>query len=227
MGMKYGQIAEGSRVNAAIYRCFGYLEENEARKFVRRFRDQPHDRVQVMHTFRELILGTFLAVHGLRVHYDTKIESKTPDWCILDETASPYCIVELVNFNPSAETSQDVVRQIQAKGIWCNWVKPNTERLHGVISEKAARYGALADRHGLCYVVAVFGDFVACVEPEELDECLLTAETGLFELYPEVSGVVFFEESGGSYHFRYWPNPHASRAMDVPTGWLDLSQSGR
>ena len=55
--MKYGQIAGSKRVNYAIYRCFEHLCDKDQQRFVRKFREQPHDSDQIMHTFRELILG--------------------------------------------------------------------------------------------------------------------------------------------------------------------------
>ncbi len=199
-------------MNAAVYRCFSYIDESEARKFIRKFRDQPHDKVQVMHTFRELILGAFLAMNGLQVPIFTtpRLSPNTKLVHILDESARPQCVVELLNFNPSAATSQDVVDQLQAKGIWCNWVAPNTERLYSALWEKATRYSALAERRGLSYVIGVFGDFIACVEPDELDECLLTAETGLFWLYPAGSLTSSsLRNPGGPTTSASSPNPHA------------------
>ena len=67
-----------------IHNCFQYLDERDVKKFQREFKVQPHDKGQIMHTFRELILGAYLSKHGFQVRYDYKIDSKTPDWCILD-----------------------------------------------------------------------------------------------------------------------------------------------
>ena len=150
-------------MDAANYQRFGYLDESEAAKFVRRFRDQPHDGRQVMHTLHEPSLRAFLAKNGLRVRYDPRIESKTPDWCVLDDNASLRRIVEVANFNPSAETSQDVAHQLQTRGFWSGWFMPNSERLYDRIWKKASRYRAPADRHDLSYVIALFGNVVAMV----------------------------------------------------------------
>ena len=59
--MKYGQIAGNDHINASIYRCFKHICENDERKFIKKFREQPHDSDQVMHTFKELILGAYLS----------------------------------------------------------------------------------------------------------------------------------------------------------------------
>ena len=62
--MKYGQIAGNKSVNETIYRCFGHICEKDVPKFVKKFRSQLNDNTQVMHTFRELILGAYLASRG-------------------------------------------------------------------------------------------------------------------------------------------------------------------
>jgi hypothetical protein len=216
--MKYGQIAEGKRINEFIYLCFQYLNDSENEKFVREFKQQPHNQIQIMHTFRELVLGAFLSQNRFLVSHNHEIDSKTPDWCILDDHACPQSIIELVNFHPDAETSADIVRQIHERGIWSNFIKPNTKRLYEAIREKIIKYRSLATKHTIPYVVSVFGDFAAVVEQDEIDECLFDSDTGLFKLYPEVSGVLYFEESSGVYFFSYKPNPFASFPMSIPNG---------
>jgi hypothetical protein len=213
--MKYGQIAESKRINDFIYHCFQHLKDSEAEKFVSEFKKQPHDKIQVMHTFRELILGAYLSQIGLLMCHNYDIDSKTPDWCSLDDNSNPQCIIELVNFHPDAETSADIVTQIQEKGIWCNFVKPNTMRLYNVIWEKVSKYKSLATKNKLPYVVSVFGELTATIDQEEIDQCLFDKETGLFEWYPEVSGLIYFEESSGVYFFVYKPNPYANNGMNI------------
>jgi hypothetical protein len=216
--MKYGQIAEGGRINDTIYRCFQYINEIEAQKFVKEFKKQPHDKIQVMHTLRELILGAYLSQIGFQMYHNIKIDSKTPDWCALDNSSNPQCIFELVNFHPDAETSEDIVTQIQEKGIWCNFVKPNTQRLYSAIWNKISIYKSLATKYKIPYVVSVFGEFTAIIDQEELDQCLNERKTGLFALYPEISGLLYFEEASGVYSFMYRANPFAIHAINLSSG---------
>jgi hypothetical protein len=223
--MKYGQIVESKKINDYIYQCFRYLEESEIEKFVREFKDQPHDKAQVVHTFRELILGAYLSKSDFRVSHDYEIDGKTPDWCILDGNLLPQCIIELVNFHPDAETSSDIVSQISQSGIWCNFQKPNTERLYHVVWDKASKYKSLARKYDLPYVVSVFGVFTAAVELEELDECLLDTEAGLFKMYSELSGLLYFEESFGVYHFSYICNPFADFITEISSGKFCIGSS--
>jgi len=132
----------------------------------------------------------------------------------------------LVNFHPDAETSADIIRQIEEKGIWCNFARPNTERLYRVIWDKAAKYKRIASKYNLPYIVSVFSEFTANVEQEEVDECLFDEKTGLFEMYREVSGLLFFEESAGDYLFIYKPNPHAKTPVNISGGWFYKNDSG-
>src|SRR5262245_39808114 len=78
--MRYGKLAENRNINAMIYQCFNQLEERDARLFARKFRDQRDDAHQVMHTFRELLAGAFIAQQGFRPEYEPKIDNQTPDW---------------------------------------------------------------------------------------------------------------------------------------------------
>jgi len=39
MEAKYGQIAEGTKINEAIYDCFDFLSEKEQKKFVKKLKD--------------------------------------------------------------------------------------------------------------------------------------------------------------------------------------------
>ncbi len=84
MTVKYGQIAGNTSINAMIYRCFEYICEEDQRKFVKKFREQPHDSDQIKHTFRELVLGAYLGSNSFRVKHDYVIDDQTPDWSILD-----------------------------------------------------------------------------------------------------------------------------------------------
>jgi hypothetical protein len=219
--MKYGIIAEGSVINAAIYKCFDHIREDDQRTFVRKFREQPHDGPQVMHTFRELVLGAFLAKEGLSVFYDPVIGGLTPDWAIGQRSTSG--VIELVNFHLDRNTDEEIRRAMDTARVWTGWMGSNVERLYPRIWDKAGAYKQLVEDHALPYVVAVFGTFTANVQLEEVKECVSGPEHGLFAMYPSMSGVLFFEESGGCYFFTYIPNPLGTRPCELPSGTLDLS----
>ena len=217
--MKYGQIAENQSINVTIYRCFEYICEQDALKFVKKFREQPHEKDQVMHTFRELIVGAFLASNAFNVRYDQKVDGKTPDWCVLDiNTSSLQCIVELVNLHIDRIREDESKRLLDAGQIWWNWAEPNNARLYQRILEKANTYEKLAKKNKSPYVVSVFSEFTADVKLEELNQCLFGDHGGLFNLCPTLSGVLFFKESSGWYFFTYIRNPQAILEIEIPSG---------
>lgn len=119
--MKYGQIAGNNHINALIYRCFEYICEEDEEKFVKKFREQRHELNQVMHTFRELVLGAYLGSSGFKVRHDYVVNTQTPDWCILDEKSMVIGIVELTNFHIDKATENEVKAQLQARGVALVW----------------------------------------------------------------------------------------------------------
>ncbi len=234
MDMKYGQIAESSKINDDIYSYFEYISENDRRKFVRKFREQPHEENQVLHTLRELILGAHLASSGLNVMYDCQIDGKTPDWVILNDESSPEGIVELINFHTDKITEQDIERQLQEPdpqfmietsagpvAVASYWQTPNNERLYQRIKEKSDKYEHLVKKYNIPYVVSVFGEIKAGVKAEEIHQCLFEDYGGLFKDCPTLTGVLFFKESAsGTYVFEFTKNPHATTDIVIPPGSL-------
>jgi hypothetical protein len=219
--MKYGQIAGNNNINAMIYRCFEYISEEDERKFVKKFQEQPDDSDQIMHTFRELILGAYLCSRGFKARHDYVINNKTPDWSILDADGAITGIVELTNFHIDKTTENEIEEQMRARGIatyWRDQNKDNVDRLYRVIRYKAAKYSLLVEELQTPYVVSVFGEFEAAVDFEEVCLCLFDKETGLFGMYPELSGVLYFEEGSGQYSFNYAGNPNTLRTIELPIG---------
>ena len=219
--MKYGQIAENRHINAFIYHCFKYIHEIDERKFVKKFREQPHNSEQIMHTFRELILGAYLGSNGFNVRYDYVIESKTPDWCILSDKSALMGIVELATFHIDKATEIEINRHLETKGFagyWRDKRKNNIGRLYHLIWDKAVQYRSLGRKLEIPYVVAIFGDFLAAIDSQEVRNCLNGKDIGLFGIYPEMSGLLFFWDSSGGYFFNYLMNPNALKLIDVPNG---------
>jgi hypothetical protein len=213
--MKYGQIAGSKAINYAIYKCFEYLYEEDQRKFVKKFSEQPHDSDQCMHTFRELILGAYLSSKGFRVMHEYPIEGKTPDWCILDNRSQVVCVVELVNFHIDTITESEIAKQIQAKNIAAYWQDDNSNirRLYYSIWDKSVKYQSLIEKIGVPYIISAFIDFKVVMDNEEINVCLHSDNSGLFQLYPYVSGVLHFKENDGQYLFKYERNTNTLRDL--------------
>ncbi len=223
MEAKYGQIAENARINQAIYDCFIYLNEKEQGKFVKKFKKIPHQQIQVMHTFSELILGAYLAANDMRVEHERQIDGKTPDWSILDSALNVVAIVEMVYHHLDSGTEENICSQRQLGksviGYWPNSNDPNFLRLYSQIQEKASKYKTIITKIKIPLVVAVFMDFLSGVDVQETINCLTEGDDSLFKLYPDLSGVIHFEEANrGSYQFSYIENPFALRKIGIPSG---------
>ena len=214
--MKYGQVAGSKKINYAIYRCFEHLCEEDQQRFAKRFREQPHDSNQIMHTFRELILGAYLGSCDFKVRHEYLVESKTPDWCILDNRSVVVGIAELLNFHIDEVTEGEIAKQVKAKGIAVyrqDENKNNIERLYYSIWDKMQKYQALIEKLSVPYIIGIFLDFKVVMDFEEVRACLYDNATGLFQMYRDVSGVLVFEENAGQYLFRYERNPNALRYL--------------
>jgi hypothetical protein len=218
--MKYGQIAGNKHINAFIYHCFEHISEEDVQKFVKKFREQPQDSSEIMHTFRELILGAYLCSIGLRGRYDYSIDGKTPDWCIFDKDSSLCALVELTNFHLDLATESEIKEQLRSEmvaSVWRDANKDNSERLYQAIWYKAGVYHHLVQEKRISYVVAVFGEFRAATDFGEVCLCLTDKESGLFNMYPELSGVLYFEACSRSYSFNYANNPSTLHPIALPS----------
>jgi hypothetical protein len=222
MTVKYGQIAGNTSINAMIYHCFEYICKEDQRQFVKKFQEQPHDSNQINHTFRELVLGGYLSSKGFRIIHDYVIDNQTPDWSILDvEGQSITGIVELTNFHIDKASESDIKEQLRARGrafYWLHQNKDNDERLYHSLWRKASAYKSIIEKLQIPYVVGVIGEFEVAIDFEEVCLCLFDEKTGLFGVYPQLSGVLYFEHNLGEYSFKYSSNPDALHKIELPVG---------
>ena len=65
------------------------------------------------------------------------------------------------------------------------------------------------------YVVAMFGEFTASVEPDEVYHVVSELHGGIFGDIPSLAGVIFFRERSGDYEFSRFANPGASHSSHV------------
>ena len=215
--MKHGVLAGNQHLNDRIYECFESLCAEDVRAFVKNFRAQ--DKEQSLHTFRELVLGTFLARQSLHPRYSEKLLRKTPDWCLHSDANQVVGIVELLNFHQASIVEMSMLDAFGKSETWVDWVPPNSERLYQKLLQKAQAYDPEIDSMGVPYLVAIFGTFTAAVETDELNDALFNDhDGGVFHQAPRLSGVLFFEESAGRYLFRYIANPTATRPINVTSG---------
>lgn len=212
--MKYGVLAANQQLNKCIYECFKHLCEEDVRKFVKNFRTQ--DKDQALHTFRELVLGSFLAQQRLQPRYSKKLLGKTPDWCLHGDANQVVGVVELVNFHQASTVENSMLDALAKLETWVDWVPSNSERLYQSLLQKAQAYDSVIASAGVPYVVAIFGTFAAAIETDELHEALFKDDDGgVFSQTPSLSGVLFFEEFAGRYPSRYIANPAAVRPINI------------
>ena len=181
------------------------------------------DSDEIIHIFRELVLGAYLIKNGFNARYEYKNENKTPDWTILTEKKDILSIVELGNFHIDKRTETEIEKKLKNKGevacFWRDQNKDNLNRLEQFIVHKATIYKTLINNKQLPYVFSIFCDFRAAIDFEiDLVPCLVNANNGIFKFYPELSGVLFFENSNGSYNFLYKKNMHANNEFEIPSG---------
>ena len=100
--------------------------------------------------------------------------------------------------------------------------KNNVERLYYCIRDKMQKYRALIEKLRVPYIVAIYPDDKVVLDFQEVLSCLYGNESGLFQIYQHVSGVLYFEENAGQYYFKYEQNPNALRVITVPSGVFSL-----
>jgi hypothetical protein len=221
--MKYGRIAGNDSINSAIYRCFDFISEADVKAYVKKFAKQPHDQDQVKHTLRELIVGVFLASHGLTIRSEQPIDGKTPDWSIL-ENGSLKCLVEVVTFHTSKETKDNAMRAEIGGVSWTFMYQPDhTERIRQTLQNKSLMYKDILINRKIPYVIGLYLDFDAAVNPEQFQAALFDQDTGIFAAYPYVSGVLVFDDMVSTYRFTYFANPNATRPFPLAGGKIDFS----
>ena len=216
--MKYGQIAGNSSINKLIYQCFEIIgSQTEELKFVKKFRELSSDSDEIMHTFRELVLGAYLRENGFCSSYEHQIAGKTPDWSILNGDENVLAVIELVNFHIDNETEKGIELQVQTKGFAGyrrDGNKDNIDRLYSSLSNKAQVYRDIVKNLNLPYVIGLHGDFRVALDLDEVKECLFGEEFGIFQTYPELSGLIYVQD----LVFSYLANPKALHAIDLPSG---------
>jgi hypothetical protein len=89
--------------------------------------------------------------------------------------------------------------------------------LYDRLRDKFSIYKALANQECAPYIVAGQVEFGTSPSAEELHDNLFGEGHGLFNLYPDVSGLIYFADGAG-YYMNYIANPHALRPFTIPQG---------
>jgi hypothetical protein len=206
--MKFGVLAGNSHINARIHKMLEEIDSSDVSAFIRKFKSERNE--QLFHTYRELIIGAELRRHGFRLRYEQKVLEKTPDWVIVDEVDQVGEILDVVTLHQRRETETDMQHTVSTGEIWSGWVTIPPDHIYSKIEQKANAYADLVSTINKPYIVCMFGEFTACVNPEEVQYVLYDHKGGVFSTTPTLSGVVYFFECSGEYHYFYFGNPTAS-----------------
>jgi len=221
MAQDHQLLSPNTRLNSMIHLCFEYISMEDKQRFVLEFRRLSPASSQILHTFRELVLGAYLASTGIAVRYQSRIEGRTPDWSLLkDGRLAGY--VDLINFHIDRKTETQIEEQHQARRVAAYWRdenKDNAARLYQALQKKAQHYSQLAAVTGLPWAIALFPEFLSAVDfADDVLPSLVNPDSGIFPSYPSVSGLLYFEEASGTYFFNYTPNPVARISLILRSG---------
>jgi hypothetical protein len=233
------QFAGNSNINDCIHEFLQYFDGADRTKIERELRSDARasDKSKFLHTFRELICGSYLARRGCRVRPYQEYNGDTPDWSAFDERGKLLALIDVMNFHPT----EAVESQIRADLAQRNWACPNidlgklSEKFYSRLQEKCTAYIGLVQSLNIPYLVACFFTFDNYYGEETkrmIQENLHSAASGFFrageEGYPDVSGLVTFYEPAirffppdsvaTLYTFDYDENPHAVRQCGFAVG---------
>jgi hypothetical protein len=222
-------------INACIFECFQYLDQQDVTALQRKIKSDSRltDKGEFFHTFRELIVGSYLARRDHRVRWQKEYDALTPDWSILGRHEEATGLVEVMNFRADPQTEASVRAALGAGTSACfPYDEQKTEqRLRSKLIDKF-KYKELTESLEVPYTIACFCFLDNPVDTEVVRRVLYSTEFGLFRnsgdgIYPHVSGVVLFGEveryeppdaAAIVYKFLYFPNPHAARPFAFPVG---------
>lgn len=181
-----GILSPNRSFDAAIKEMLTAFDQSSQRRMKKAIRDAGNAAAKYQdentdagarHKVREFIPAYVLNLNGYSMQYDAQIDSKTPDW--LDKGS--LLMMESFTFERGGTA-------------------PFPSRVYSVVAEKCSKYSAIADHHFLSIVVAVYLDFLTCVDFEDCYESRSSFRP-LFAQYQRLAGILFFTEQIGGLPF--------------------------
>jgi hypothetical protein len=213
--MNFGRLAGNDFINSRIHEMLGTLHPEDVPRFVRKFRSDPDE--QCFHTYRELILGAHVRTCGWNLRYEQSLGGKTPDWVLFDDGGQVAEILDVVTLHQRRVVDSAIGKAVSHRW-WTGWVSTPPDRLFAKLREKANAYASLADELRLPYVVALFCEFTAPIEPFEVHHVLHEVHGGVFAAVPTVAGTLFFRERLGQYEYHPFTNSQATLRSQIMRG---------
>ena len=206
--MRFGVLAGNSAINSRIYEMLDDLHPADVPKIVSKF--QIGQEAQRFHTLRELEIGSRLRRQGLALRYELNVEGKSPDWSLVGKQDCVEEILDVVTVHQRRVVDKDIASALSKGEIWSGWISIPQDHIYSKLEQKAQKYSSMVESLRVPYVVAVFGEFTASIDPEEVESVLYSHHGGLFAQVPTVAGVVYFNEECGRYNYFYFPNKSAA-----------------
>ena len=173
--MRFGQLAGTSSINSRIYASLECIHPDDVASFVRKFRSEKG--AQLYHTLHELTMGAELWRRGVPMRYERQIEGKTPDWSLQDLADEVTEIFDVTALHQRHTIEADMLHTLSRGEIWSGWISIPPDHIYSKIEQKAGPYANLVGRLGIPYVIGIFGEFTASIDPEEL-HCVLFSHHG-------------------------------------------------
>jgi hypothetical protein len=191
----------------------GVLDPADIHRFVRKFRSDGDE--ECFHTYRELILGAHLRKRGWNLRYEQSLGGKTPDWALVNHDGQVTEIIDVVTLHQRRAVDRAIGKAVSSNQSWVGWVSTRPERLFAKLREKAGAYAQTAAKANVPYIIAVFGEFTAPIEPLEVHHVLYKMYGGVFGAVPTVAGTIFFRERHGEYEYHHFTNSRAALSSKI------------
>ncbi|WP_041388935.1 hypothetical protein [Polaromonas sp. JS666] len=199
--------------NAHLQDLVRHLHPDDVAPFVEKLATQPL-RAR-FHTYRELLLGVHIREGGADFRYERMIDGQTPDWSLLDDKKRLLEVIDVLTLHQRSEKEREITTSIRSTDLWTGWITIPPDHIYRKLSDKAGQYAELARNANAPYVLAVYGDFIASLSPEEIEHVLYVRHGGWFNTAPEVSGLIYFREKNFQFEFNYFSNPVALHQSTV------------
>jgi hypothetical protein len=194
--------------NNHLHALLGHLHPEDLRPFIEKFTTQPI-RAR-FHTYRELLVGVHLRDRGFDVRYEQKIGNQTPDWCLVDDAHKAVEIIDVLTLHQRHDKDVEIRESIKQFGRWTGWITVPPEHIYRKLSDKAGQYSKLAIEGKTPYVLAIYGEFTASIDPQEMTHVLLAQYGGWFRSNPHVSGAIYCRSKDMDFEYTYFVNPRAT-----------------
>src|SRR5271166_3098835 len=158
-------FADNSSINVCIQECLQYFEGLDRSRIERELRSdaRARDKSKFLHTFRELIFGSYLSRTGCRVRPYQEYNGDKPDWSAFGERGDLLALIDVMNFHPlqavEAEIRRDLAKGDLARPKIDIDVEKLSEKFCKRLQEKCTAYTGLVQSLNVPYLVACFFTF--------------------------------------------------------------------